>query len=177
MKKGLTITMERGRKAVQILSPEKLEISHYNDMASYLIKNQETHITGEVTVIYRELSELAGKYQKFYDLGLKDDDRVADLLEFFPNGRYINENDKKHVKKGTGTKVLKRAIRDALLSDVKAVYCGTDKISMKSFLGKKHKFESLDNGDRGYVKSLKRFNRTRKLFARFVNYFDSVTEA
>ncbi len=71
---------------------------------------------------------------------IRSTDRVTDLAEFFPHG----DNSSKNHRKGVGSFILKKAMRDAMKRGSKLVMMETDKPEMKQFL-EKHEFEAISD--------------------------------
>lgn len=68
---------------------------------------------------------------------MNSNDIFAQPVEFYPNGKKVNEITGKYMKEGIGSKILDILISDSLKQDAKVMFVFTDKVSMKSFLRKK----------------------------------------
>ncbi len=76
-------------------------------------------------------------YTEFQRAGLKPEDMLADIAEFYPNGRDADENTGENMRQGTGTAVLDMISWDATKHGARAVFVYTGRNSMRSFLRKK----------------------------------------
>ncbi len=76
-------------------------------------------------------------YEALERAGLKPDETLAHLNEFYPNGRALNEETGEHMRESVGSEMLNVTTVDALEMGAKAMFVFTAKKSMRSFLGKK----------------------------------------
>ena len=101
---------------------------------------------GDVILDFSQLHKIKDElHQRRYpilkDIRIADTDLVAYLNQFYPNGRYAEEVTN-YERRGVGTRVLERLVRDSRTEHCKAILATTKEDPMKSFL-RKHGFSEL----------------------------------
>lgn len=102
----------------------------------YTIIFQEDRPHGDAEVILKPVSHFGplGIYEVFQKGELRPDDIAANLNQFYPNGKGLDEKSGKYMRQGVGSMVLERIVEDCLEHDAKVMVAFTGQDSMKSFL-------------------------------------------
>jgi hypothetical protein len=99
--------------------------------------------TGDATLHIARVGDyqcLVDLYPQLLNEGLKPSDILAQVGEFYPNGRGLDEKSAKYMHEGVGSQVLDIITRDSLERDAEIMFIFTNKSSMKSFLRNKRGF-------------------------------------
>jgi hypothetical protein len=95
---------------------------------------------GYATMVHRKVGDLqaTSMHDFFTRLGLKDDDRVVMIEDFFPVGKKGEQGElkeKPHLKRNRiGSAVLRTVLDECKAEGVAAAYCTTKKPAMQDFL-------------------------------------------
>lgn len=111
---------------------------------------------GEAQLIFRPAVEYlkdTSNYAIFAALGLTDQDTVAHLNEFYPNGKGLKEKDAPEMRQGVGSATLEFLMSEAKKQNAKIMLVFSGKQSMQSFLQKKG-FTSFGAKNLLHVKTL-----------------------
>lgn len=114
---------------------------------------------GDAQMVYRTL-EWFGRikddklYAALAERGVKPSEIIAQINEFYPNGRGQEENIEKYMRGGYGTEVLNFLIEESKAKGAKVIYVFSGKEKMKNFLNK-HGFEPVNNEKKKYEKFFK----------------------
>jgi len=110
---------------------------------------------GEVQLIFKRVSDMLPEVQEVLSAhGLKPEDRIAHLNEFYPNGKGLDEKTGEHMKRGVGTEVLNFLTEQCIAQGARAIYVFSVKPSMRSFLLKKG-FETFGSKNWHHILILK----------------------
>ncbi len=101
---------------------------------------------GDAQVVFKpvEAYQFTKHGKRFLEEGLKPEDIVANFVEFYPNGRGLDEDKGEHMRAGVGTKVLERIVQDARERNAKVLFGLTAKTSMRTY-AQKHGFTCVGN--------------------------------
>jgi len=158
------------------IGKEQSYIRCYNRKVEYELHFEDkSRPMGQVAISFLTPSDIANEYMRarFDELGLDDNDVIARLDPFWPNGYDggVKEALVPQMRKGVGSKIMKRAIKDASIRGANAIYCFTDSDSMKTFLGEKQGFDEIGKKKRGFIKKLEQPSITETYRAKIYDFF------
>jgi len=107
---------------------------------------------GDAQMVYRKLDWFGRiKDDKLHTIlterGVKPDEIIAQINEFYPNGRGLEEDIEKYMKGGYGSEVLNFLIDESKAKGAKVIFVFSIKSKMHNFLNK-HGFEPLEQKER-----------------------------
>lgn len=118
----------------------------------WVYREGEREPSGDAQILLYPVSELTESFNReavqveLMSLGLSDSSLIADLNDFWPNGRDLSERAlSERGRKGVGSELFEAILQDCRESGVDAVYVFTQSESMKAFLAK-HDFFPFDSG-------------------------------
>lgn len=96
---------------------------------------------GDAQIVFKpvEFYQFTAHGRRFLEEGLTQEDIVANLVDFYPNGRALDEDKGEHMRAGVGTKVLERIVLDAKERNAKVMFGVSAKTSLYAF-AEKHGF-------------------------------------
>ncbi len=114
---------------------------------------------GDAQMVYRKLERFGrikddSLYAVLTERGVKSDEIIAQINEFYPNGRGKEEDIEKYMRGGCGTEALNFLIEESRAKGAKAIYVFSGKEKMKDFLNK-HGFEPVSDKKKKYEKFFK----------------------
>ena len=83
-------------------------------------------------------------YLKLLEEGLKDDDIISWINEFYPNGNGLDEETGEHMRGGVGSALYDDMVKDSIEYGAKAIIAISMKKSMQNFLLNKQGFTQAD---------------------------------
>lgn len=100
-----------------------------------------------------QFSKRESLYSALVQNGLDAEDKVADLVNFYPHGRRTEGHEAQMFRKGIGSALFSTIISDCTQSEVKAMIVYATSIEMKFFL-EKQSFEALSSSEKTYLRVL-----------------------
>ncbi|MCB0311594.1 MAG: hypothetical protein KDD42_10180 [Bdellovibrionales bacterium] len=132
--------------AISQYSPAK----HYSEIESrcFVVRhNDRDRKPGEVIVTYQSLVQIEQSRpsvaQALVAKGLTNSDLIADVVDFYPNGRDADPNDRTVVRKGIGTQVFQYVLNHCSERSVHGVFVYSREHCMQKFLLEKFEFDLL----------------------------------
>ncbi len=129
-----------------------IESSEFEGGIFYRVMHDDER-SGEVRVVYSAVLDYEGTIKdKAVELGLSPEELIAQITDFYPNGKTGDWSDDAIVpfmRQGVGSELLERVVEDSVTKGARLMYVETGKDSMRAFLQKKG-FQEF-RGERAYM--------------------------
>jgi len=114
---------------------DRLEWEKPIDGYDYTIDSGKDRPGGRAQLIYKTPVQTLPEVRYFlFDRGLRPEDKIAHLNEFYPNGPRPEAFE--HMRQGVGGEVLEHLEAEALSEGAKAMYVYSQNLEMRGFLRK-----------------------------------------